>query len=240
MKSRLLILAGVFVAVWLACLLVVTHDAPVTARASVVVAAPPEPAPEAETEAQKAAYQEQTRQGIADLARLETAQRRRSELEAKRGQSLRELGLLRTRASAWSAIVATNWPAYQALREQAAAAPSKMVHCTICEGRGLMSYCVVCEHSGKCIACKGTGLTPFGQVCPTCRGSGKCYLCFGTGKMPCLFCDDGDVYAKGPFPPQNMPMPAAPAVAQAPQKVIRVEPKPVDFEASDPVQPPHH
>lgn len=47
--------------------------------------------------------------------------------------------------------------------------------------------CVVCNESGKCQTCHGTGQTynrAYNQMftCNTCLGSGKCTLCGGTGK----------------------------------------------------------
>jgi CheY-like chemotaxis protein len=237
-KRRVFILAGAFLVVWLAYLLTVMRDNPVEARSGGVATAASEPAREEETVAQKAAYQEQTRQRVAELGRLEAEQRRRSQLETRRRESLQDLGVLQTKTAAWSAILATNWPAYQALREQAAASPSKTFPCTLCDGRGQMPFCAVCEHSGKCVVCKGIGRTAFDEVCPTCRGSGKCYLCFGTGKMACLFCDDGVVYLKGPPPPTSMPMPATPVVPQEPERSVPAEPGPVASAASAPAQQP--
>jgi CheY-like chemotaxis protein len=165
---------------------------------------------------QRAAYQRQTEERVAALASLANQQRLRAELEEKQRDKI--LDLQRARALAWSTILATNWPAYLALKQQAAASSSKTAPCTICDGRGLMTFCVLCDHSGKCIQCGGSGRT-FGDPCPACRGTGKCYLCFGTGKMPCLFCDDGTVYLKGPAPRAQMPIPA---IANPPQP----QPKP--------------
>jgi CheY-like chemotaxis protein len=206
-NRHFLILASVVVVLSMVCLLAARRGTAVDKSAS-------QPAPSAlqlaHDEAiarQQAEYQAQTREHAAGLAKLETEQRLRSQLEDKQRESLLELQ--RTRGVAWSAVLTTNWPAYEALRQQAAASPAKTAPCTLCNGRGLMAFCVVCEHSGKCVQCKGTGRGSFGERCPACRGSGKCYLCFGTGKMACLFCDDGIIYLKGPAPLAKMPVPEA-------------------------------
>jgi CheY-like chemotaxis protein len=225
-KHRFFILTGALFVVALVYLLMGQPGVPIEARTGATDRH--RAAHEEETPRQKADYEKQSRERIAELAKLETEQRLRSQLEATRREGLAELDiLLQTKAAAWSTILTSNAQAYQALREQAEASPSKTVPCTLCDGRGLMPFCAVCEHSGKCVYCKGAGRTPFGQVCPICRGSGKCYLCFGTGKMPCLFCDDGIVYLKGPLPPTRMPIPQPVTAPQEPLKMVPAEPGPV-------------
>jgi hypothetical protein len=223
-KNRLLILACALVLAELAYLLIGGAGLEKAAPDANAPKAPRVPAHVEETPRQKAEYQER----IAALAKLEKAQELRNQLETKERENLPNLDLLlRTRAVAWASTLATNWPAYQALRELAAASPSKTTHCTLCDGRGLLSFCAVCEHSGKCIYCAGAGRTSFGEICPICRGSGKCYLCFGTGKMPCLFCDDGDIYLKGPPPSTIMPTPRFPAVLPESHRIVAAEPGPI-------------
>jgi len=232
-KNRLLILACALLVGELAYLLV-----GMGARTTDVTTggiAPPAGVPVhvEETPRQKAEYQER----IAQLAKMEKAQELQSRLEIKERENLPNLELLlHARADAWASTLATNWMAYQALRELAAASPTKTAHCTICDGRGLMPFCAVCQHSGKCIYCQGAGRTSFGEICPICRGSGKCYLCFGTGKMACLFCDDGDVYLKGPLPSTTMPTPRVPTVLPQSHRIVAEEPSPDSSAPAAPVR----
>lgn len=224
MKNRLLILACALVLGELAYLMMGGLDPEKATTGANAPMAPRVPPQVQETPRQKAEFQER----IAQLAKLEKAQELRNQLETKERENLPNLDLLlRTRAVAWASALATNWTIYQALRERAAASPSKTTHCTICDGRGLLTFCAVCEHSGKCIYCAGAGRTSFGEICPICHGSGKCYLCFGTGKMPCLFCDDGDIYLKGPPPSTTMPTPRFPTVLPESRRIVAAEPSPI-------------
>lgn len=46
--------------------------------------------------------------------------------------------------------------------------------------------CTVCNHTGNCLTCGGTGSTFFMNMfypCPLCGGTGKCAYCHGLGKM---------------------------------------------------------
>jgi CheY-like chemotaxis protein len=113
--------------------------------------------------------------------------------------------LRRNKQPAWSRLVSTNGAAYQKLRALAVSSPKGITPCTLCDGRGKVDYCVLCEGKGKCLTCGGTGHLQTGDLCPNCLGSGKCYLCGGGGKMACPFCDDGEVYAKLPPPPDRLP-----------------------------------
>ncbi|HZQ46935.1 MAG TPA: hypothetical protein VFC07_07990 [Verrucomicrobiae bacterium] len=106
----------------------------------------------------------------------------------------------------WSAVLSSNWPAFQRLRLEAKHSHNKHIPCTICDGRGRMDFCILCLNSGQCVACRGAGKLISGDYCPVCGGSGKCYLCGGIGKMTCPFCDDGEIYANGALPPKLMPL----------------------------------
>jgi hypothetical protein len=149
------------------------------------------------------AVEQQTRTQIAELARLESRQAMRERAQQQHGE---EIGLLQTRATpAWQSLLETNRGAFQALSRKAAAAPNHSVHCTLCDGTGMLDHCVLCGHTGKCVRCDGTGRL-LGQYCPACVGTGKCGLCFGSGKMACPFCDDGVIEAKSRFPPALPPV----------------------------------
>ena len=169
---------------------------------------------ELEQAREQAVVEEQTRQQVVELAKLEREQHEHSELAIKQHERL--MRLRASRADAWSQVLTTNWPVYQTLREKALNSREGTSPCTICNGRGSLPFCVVCEGNGKCLDCNGTGKTPFGERCPTCRGSGKCYLCRGSGKMPCLFCDDGLVYFKGLPPSTKLPLPGDPTPLSQP------------------------
>ncbi len=111
------------------------------------------------------------------------------------------------KSPAWLAMLTTNWQPFQKLRQKAAHSPHGETPCTLCDGRGSMSFCVLCQHNGgKCLSCGGTGRTPSAGYCPTCLGKGKCYLCGGTGKMTCPFCDDGIISLKAPLPSSMLPV----------------------------------
>lgn len=168
------------------------------------VEAPP-PVSEQEYTRERAAVELQNRQHLAELTRLEKEQQKRNEVAVKQQERLTRLQI--SLANTWSNVLATNWTVYQELRRKAAGSENKRAPCTICDGEGMMHFCVVCENSGKCIDCKGKGKTPYGEPCPACRGKGRCYLCGGAGKMPCLFCDDGMVCFPGVPPPAKLPLP---------------------------------
>src|SRR5258706_4617521 len=153
---------------------------------------------------EQAAYEKQTQARIAQLARMEAARLARDQLALSGTEARRNLQA--AKSAAWTSLIAKNWQLFEALRKLAAFSPEGEAACTICDGLGSMNFCLLCEHSGKCVACQGSGKTPRGQDCPACRGSGKCYLCFGSGNMLCPFCDDGFISSKGPPPPAEMPV----------------------------------
>jgi hypothetical protein len=183
-------------------------------QARTVDADAPPPATEEERTQQRATFEFQHRQQVAELAKFEKAQRNHTDLLVKQRERLTRLQV--TLASTWSNVLATNWTAYMELHRKAAGSANKAAPCTICDGQGLMRFCIVCNHSGKCIDCNGKGRTAYGEPCPACRGKGRCYLCGGAGQMPCVFCDDGLVYSQGVAPPVNLPLPGGPLPSRQP------------------------
>lgn len=111
-----------------------------------------------------------------------------------------------TDGDAWSKFINQHIQVFRMLRQDATQSSTETVHCTICDGRGQVDFCVACKDTGKCPTCGGTGTLPVGEICPTCQGNGKCFLCHGAGKMACPFCDDGLVYANQPDPPDKLPI----------------------------------
>lgn len=141
--------------------------------------------------------------GAKELEKMALEKRQRSQAAEKTHDARAQLQFYKH--SAWTKVILTNWPKFEALRAAAAESPDKMVPCTICDAKGVLDLCVVCDHTGKCPTCHGTGKL-FGEVCPTCVGSGKCFLCHGSGKMPCPFCLDGMITPETPDPPTEIPI----------------------------------
>lgn len=111
---------------------------------------------------------------------------------------------------AWRKFIDAQMPVFEELRKQAALSPDKYVPCTICDAKGILELCVVCDHTGKCPTCRGKGRDVDGP-CPVCLGNGKCFLCFGSGKMPCPFCQSQllrreVITADTPKPPNEIPI----------------------------------
>jgi hypothetical protein len=184
---------------------------------------PPAPSEQDHTRERKA-FEFQTHQRVAEFARLEGEQQKHAQLVLKQRERLTRLQI--SLANAWSNVLSTNWVAYQELRRKAAGSVEKTAPCTICDGRGSMLFCIVCDNVRRCIDCNGKGKTPYGERCPTCRGKGTCYLCGGSGQMPCVFCDDGLVYSEGVPPPFKLPLPggALPST-QLPETARHAAPK---------------
>jgi CheY-like chemotaxis protein len=169
----------------------------------------------AELERQQQIHQEETSRRIAEMDRG-TQQRKELSDEELHHHSI-ALQLQTSEQQAWSEVLKTNWQAYLSLKTAAINATNHTAPCTICNGRGSMDFCIICKGSGACLVCGGSGRGAFGQRCAACRGTGKCYLCRGSAKMPCLFCDDGLVYAKAKPPPAQMPVPQLNRPEPAPQ-----------------------
>lgn len=153
---------------------------------------------------------------IKELEKMEIAKRREAHAAEKTLEARTQLQLLK--GPAWREIVAANMQKFEALRAEAATSPDKSVPCSICDARGVLEVCVICDRSGKCPTCQGTG-TSFNDVCPTCQKGGKCFLCSGSGKMPCPFCQSSSLSMEAitpetPVPSGEVPigMPKAPLV----------------------------
>jgi hypothetical protein len=106
----------------------------------------------------------------------------------------------------WTSIIYTNTLTFNSLRSAAAHSDGNYVPCQICNTRGKLNFCVLCQNSGKCPGCHGTGVVSQNHTCPTCLGSGHCFLCAGTGKMTCPFCDDGEISAHQHNPSTVLPV----------------------------------
>ncbi len=146
---------------------------------------------------------EQEKQSYADeISRRDSLREKRQRAGARTEGFRKQLQF--SRSDAWSKMIASNAPAYEKIRAAAVANHGSAL-CTLCNGRGTMSLCVLCGNSGRCPSCNATGQFE-GDLCPTCLGSGKCYLCLGKGRMICPFCDDGEVADNAPLPPKNLPL----------------------------------
>jgi hypothetical protein len=150
-----------------------------------------------------AAYAQAVQAHIQELGRLEYEQNKRARALAQTEASRKSLQLYKQ--THWSHVISTNWDAYLALRQKAQATPTGETPCTLCQGNWYMRYCILCDSTGKCPTCGGTGKTGNDDYCPTCVGTGKCFRCAGSGKMGCPFCNDGMIEARGPSPPTRMP-----------------------------------
>lgn len=153
---------------------------------------------------------------IKELEKMEVAKRNEAHAAEKTFEARTKLQVLH--GPAWRAIVAENMEKFEALRAEAAKSPDKRVPCSICDARGVLEVCVICDRSGKCPTCQGTG-TVINEVCPTCQKGGKCFLCSGSGKMPCPFCQSSSLSMEAitpttPVPSSDIPidMPKAPSV----------------------------
>ena len=145
---------------------------------------------------------------VKELEKMELARRQRDEASEKTRQARAQLQFFKSRA--YAEVVQANRQTFEALRKEAAQAPDKTVPCTICDAKGVLDLCVVCDHTGKCPTCRGTG-KHLGGFCPTCVGTGKCFLCFGAGKMPCPFCQSlllrkEVITPDTPDPPAEIPL----------------------------------
>lgn len=153
----------------------------------------------------EAAYQRELKTRIEELSRMEEQKERRERASSKTAAVRQELHLAKQHL--WSEVLATNGPAFQALREKAKTSRNGETPCTICDGKGYMHFCLICaNNSGVCVTCSGAGQIALNELCPTCLGTRKCYKCFGTGKMLCAFCNDGAISHRTPSPPRAMPV----------------------------------
>lgn len=127
---------------------------------------------------------QETIERVKELEKMELAKRQREEAAEKTRQLRAQLQL--AKRSAWRQVIEAHRKEFEGLRAASAQAPDQILRCSICDGQGVLDLCVLCEHTGKCPSCHGTGKYWDG-ICPTCLGTGKCFLCIGTGKMPCPF-----------------------------------------------------
>lgn len=177
------------------------NPAPASNRAASVKARTPQASVPHDAEA----YEQEVRAGLEALARMEVEKEKR-DLAASKSLTVRTQ-LQAACQNSWLEVLATNEPAFQALREMAKRSPNEETPCTLCDGKGSIHFCLVCRNSrGICEGCSGAGHSAFGAPCPACLGTRKCFNCFGSGKMLCPFCNDGTISAKGPLPSRTMPV----------------------------------
>jgi hypothetical protein len=157
-----------------------------------------------------------------DLARTKELEKMESDLRQEQAAALKtreaRIRLQLLKSPEWRKVVEQNMEKFEALRVEAAKSPEKIVPCTICDAQGVLHACVICDRSGKCPTCRGSGKF-FEEVCPTCQRGGKCFLCSGSGKMPCPFCQSSSLAMESitpttPAPPAEIPigMPKEPSI----------------------------
>jgi hypothetical protein len=159
-------------------------ESPAAAATGATVSAATQPASVTSQRAILEAERQETIARVEKLEKMEVAKQQRERAAAKTPEFRARLQL--AKRSAWQEVVEAHRKEFEALRAESAQAPDKYVRCTICDGKGVLDLCVLCENTGKCPTCHGTGKY-LDEVCPTCQGSGKCFLCLGSGKMPCPF-----------------------------------------------------
>jgi len=185
--------------------------------AAAAVTQPVAPAPTLSQTEIRRQFEALERDKAATLAKLGTDEAN-AQLRARAGTKTFEVReqLQLARQPYWTKVLSTNWSVYKKLHAEAVGSEDHIARCTICDGRGKMDFCIMCNGTGKCQTCGGTGRAADGSPCPNCLGSKSCYLCEGTGRMACPFCDDGDIYAKLAPPPNVLPIycqPPGPLVA---------------------------
>ena len=172
---------------------------PIKAKTPVETAVTEKPATHEAPSSEPSDYERELNTHIQQLTRLQTMKESRDFAASKMAESRRFLA--QTYHPQWLNLLATNWPAFMELRQQAARTPTRETPCTLCDGNGFESFCILCpEREGKCVSCRGSGHITSEEICPTCLGNGKCYLCFGSGKMLCPFCNNGVIEFRRPSP----------------------------------------
>ena len=194
----------VLIAGWLAYALIAGRGGTAPQHEAELASTPTDSRIETVTQTDDGTEEIQTPSQPTALAPLEL-ERSKRQRAAEKMEDLRK-DLQATRSDAWSAVLVTNWTAFKALRQKAAASPNGQTHCTLCDGTGHMHVCVLCHNSGQCPTCGGSGKLGRDDYCPTCLGKGICYLCRGSKGMTCPFCDDGTIDVKGPMPPGMLPL----------------------------------
>lgn len=157
--------------------------------------------------AQPSQNREEANPEISKLEKMARARQLRDEA-AKKTDGARS-ALLMNRQPAWRKAVEDRRRLFEELRRNAKQSPNKQVPCTICDTKGILDFCVICDHSGKCPDCKGIGKNE-AWVCPTCQGTGNCFYCNGLKKMPCPFCQSHSykrevITTETPDPPNEIP-----------------------------------
>lgn len=128
---------------------------------------------------------------VKELEKMELLRSQREQAAEKMHEARAKLQFYKHRD--WTEVIQAHRQEFKALREAAVQWPLKKIPCTICDAKGVLDLCVVCEHTGKCPTCRGTGKN-FDEICAACSGSGKCFLCSGSGKMPCPFCQSSPLW----------------------------------------------
>jgi len=169
-----------------------------------ITAQTPDPALEEARIQEEAEYQQQADTRVQQLAKLESSRAAREIAAGKMFEARTQLQA--SKAPSWTSVRTTNWEAFETLRHKADTSSSGTAECTLCDGRGVMRFCVLCDNTGKCPTCKGSGKRFGENSCLTCAGTGKCYICSGLGRMTCLFCDDGTISRKTALPPTRIPV----------------------------------
>jgi hypothetical protein len=210
MMRQFKILIPLFLLCWLAYLIFgETRQAdPASGRHRVVDATSSEHEAETQQQASFNLYQQEVQAQAEALRKMADEKARRDEAGLKTREVRAQLQA--AVQAAWETVLRTNSAAFLALKEKAALSPNKSVPCSICDAKGVLHFCILCGHSGKCVECKGTGRLLNGDCCPACLGSGRCHVCFGSGKMPCPFCQSLKlteiVTPESPAPPALMPL----------------------------------
>jgi hypothetical protein len=145
---------------------------------------------------------------VNELQKMEEAKRQRDEAAARTREFRARVQL--AKHSAWQEVIEAHRKEFETLRAESSQAPDRIVPCSICDAKGVLDLCVVCDHTGKCPTCHGSGKY-VDAVCPTCHGNGKCFLCIGTGNMPCPFSQSLTLIKEvitpaTPEPPADLPI----------------------------------
>lgn len=205
MHRRSLIISSVCWLGVLAYILVIVYQKSTAPTQSEKVIAVAEPVQTEEVIQQAAVdHESDTQAQIEELAVLETKRKQRE--EAARQMFVARSQLQIAKSNAWHGELTKYSQTIQAMLHHADRSSTETIPCSICDGKGTMPYCILCENTGKCPTCGGKGRVELEKSCPTCRGTGKCYLCSGSGRMACLYCDDGTFSRKVSLPPLYLPV----------------------------------
>ena len=88
-------------------------------------------------------YEQELRAGLEALTRMDDEKEKRDRATAK---SVAVRAQLQAGCQdSWVMVLATNEPAFQALRQKAKRSPNEETPCTLCDGKGYMLFCLVCR-----------------------------------------------------------------------------------------------